>query len=286
MKYLSLFRNHVLVSVIFALIFSSVAFSQNSAVKLVYNFPSDNAVKFRSVSKIIQTMDVMGQVMEVNVAAVVGCSIKSIGMLNKNLNLEVKIDTMYQSVDSPQGSAGGAINDVKGKVFAMTITPEGKEVDLTEAGKITYNIEGSGQSDLSQSFTEFFPDMPSVPVSPGYTWSKTDTVNTKSTTNSMIMTIKSENKFEGFEELNGVKCAKITSVLEGDRVIITQSQGMDLTVKGPFTGTSVLLFSPDKGYFLKQTVSMKQTGTIDITTPESMSFPIVMDITSVNEVIK
>jgi hypothetical protein len=262
------------------------AYSQGGAIKLAYNFPSDNAVKYQSVSKIIQTMDVMGQVMEVNVAAILGCSIKSKGMLDENLNLEVKIDTMYQSVDSPQGSAGGVISEVKGKVFSMTITPQGKEVDLTEAVKVVYSIEGSGQSDLSQSFTDFFPDMPSASVSPGYTWSTTDTLNTKSTNNSMRMVVKSDNKFEGYEELNGVKCAKITSVLTGDRVIVTQSQGMDITVKGPFTGTSILLFSPEKGYFLRQSVNMKQTGTVEITTPENMSFPVVMDIATVNEVIK
>jgi len=269
-----------------ALTLYPLAYSQSGAVKLVYNFPSDKAVKYQTVSKIVQTMDIMGQVMEVNVLSFLGCSINSKGIVNKNLNLEVRIDSMYQSVDSPQGTAGGVLRDAMGKVFIMTITPEGKEIDLSEAAKLTINIEGSGPTDASQSFNDYFPDLPAGSIKPGYTWSQTDTLKTKSASNSMVMAIKSDNKFEGFEDVDGVKCAKISSALSGDRVVVTQSQGMDITVKGPFSGTSILLFSPEKGYFLKQTVTTKQTGTIDITSPENMSFPVVMDMISVNEVVK
>jgi flagellar assembly factor FliW len=286
MRNFSFFRKSILLSLLIALMVCPVSFSQAGAVKMAYNFPSDNPVKYLTVSNIVQTMDVMGQVMEVNVASVLGCSIKSKGLVEKNLNLEVTIDSMYQKVDSPQGSAGGVLRDAMGKVFIMTISPEGKEVDLSEAGKIVINIEGSGPVDASQSFDEFFPDLPSGAVNPGFSWSVTDTLKTKSASNSAVVTIKYENKFEGFEDFNGMRCAKITSVLSGDRLMITQSQGMDITVKGPFTGTSDFFFSVDKGYFLKQTVKTKLTGTIEITSPENMSFPVIMDMTSVNEVLK
>jgi hypothetical protein len=286
MKNFSSFRNSFLVAILLAFIFSPVAFSQSGAVKLEYNFPADKPVKYLSSGKIVQTMDVMGQIMEVNIASAFGCSIKSKGLVERNLNLEVSIDSMYQKVDSPQGSAGGVLRDAIGKVFTMSISPEGKETDLTEAAKVVINIEGSGTTDASQAFNEFFPDLPSGLVSPGYTWSVTDTLKTKSASNSMVMAYKSENKFEGFEDVNGISCAKITSVISGDRVIVTQSQGMDITAKGPITGNSVVYFSPEMGYFIKQTTSLKQTGNIEITSPENMSFPVIMDMTSVNEVLK
>jgi len=286
MKSYSSFKNNIVVSIFVAFMVSHVANAQSGAVKLEYNYPADKPVKYLSTTKIVQTMDVMGQVMEVNVSALLGCSIKSKGILNKSLNLEVTIDSMYQKVDSPQGSAGGVLRDAMGKVFIMSISPEGKETDLSEAGKLLINIEGSGTTDAAQSFSDFFPDMPSGSVSPGYTWTQTDTIKTKSVSNSMVMTIKSDKKFEDFEEINGVNCARISSVISGDRLMITQTQGMDITTKGPFTGTSVVYFSPEKGYFIKQTVNTKQTGTIDITSPENMSFPVVIDMTSVNEVVK
>ncbi len=285
MKSYSSFKNNIVVSIFVAFMVSHVANAQSGAVKLEYNYPADKPVKYLSTTKIVQTMDVMGQVMEVNVSALLGCSIKSKGILNKSLNLEVTIDSMYQKVDSPQGSAGGVLRDAMGKVFIMSISPEGKETDLSEAGKLLINIEGSGTTDAAQSFSDFFPDMPSGSVSPGYTWTQTDTIKTKSVSNSMVMTIKSDNKFEDFEEINGVKCARISSVMSGDRLMITQTQGMDITTKGPFTGTSIVYFSHGNGYFVKQTVNTKQTGTIDITSPENMSFPVVIDMTSVNEVL-
>jgi hypothetical protein len=285
MKNYSSFRNYIVVSIIVAFIIGPGAFSQSGAVKMVYNYPADKPVKYFSTTKIVQTMDVMGQVMEVNVSAVLGCSIKSKGMVDKKLNLEVTIDSMYQKVDSPQGSAGGVMRDAMGKVFIMSITSEGKETDLSEASKVLINIEGSGTTDAAQSFTDFFPDLPSGSVSPGYTWSQTDSIKTKSVSNSMVMVFKTDNKFEDFEDINGVKCARISSVISGDRLMITQSQGMDITTKGPFTGTSVVYFSAEKGYFVKQTVNTKQTGTINITSPENMSFPVVIDMKSVNEVI-
>lgn len=286
MRNFSSFRKSSVLSILIALVFYSFAFSQSGSVKMAYNYPADKPVKYLSTGKIVQTMDVMGQVMEVNVLSAFGCSIKSKGRLEKNQNLEVIIDSMYQKVESPQGSAGGNIIDAKGKVFSITLAPDGKEVDLSEAAKIVVNIEGSGPSDASQQFSEFFPDLPTSLVSPGYTWSVADTLKTKSVSNSVVMAYKSENKFEGFEDINGIKCAKITSVVSGDRVIVTQSQGMDITAKGPFTGTSIMYFSPEKGYFIKQTVNSKQTGNIEITSPENMSFPVVMDMTSVNEVVK
>lgn len=286
MKNFSSCRNSVLVAILMAFMVSQVAFSQSEAVKLAYNYPSDKPVKYLLTGKIIQTMDIMGQVMEVNIASAFGCSIKSKGLIDKNLNLEVSIDSMYQKVESPQGSVGGVVKDAMGKVFTMSITPEGKETDLTEAEKVVINIEGSGATDAAQSFNEFFPDLPAGLVSPGFTWTVADTMKTKSASNSMVMAYKSENKFDGYEDINGIKCAKISSVVSGDRVIVTQSQGMDITVKGPFTGTSIVHFSPEKGYFIKQTANSKQTGTVEITSPENMSFPVVMEMSSVNEVVK
>lgn len=286
MRNFSSFRKSIVLSILIALVIYSVAFSQSGDVKMAYNYPADKPVKYLSTTKIVQTMDVMGQVMEVNVSAALGCSIKSQGILNKNLNLEVIIDSMYQKVDSPQGSAGGVLGDAIGKTFQMSISPEGKETDLSEADTVLINIDGSGSTNAAQSFIDFFPDLPSGSVSPGYTWSQTDTIKTKSPNNSMFMAFRSDNKFEDYEEINGVKCARISSVISGDRLMITQTQGMDITTKGPFTGTSIVYFSSAKGYFVKQTVNTKQTGTIDITSPENMSFPVVIDMTSVNEVVK
>jgi hypothetical protein len=46
-----------------------------------------------------------------------------------------------------------------------------------------------------------------------------------------------------------------------------------------------MFFAVNEGYFIKQTVVSKMTGNIEIP-DQNMSFPVVMTITSTNEIVK
>jgi hypothetical protein len=254
-------------------------------IKVVYSYPEGRTFKYISNSKIVQDMDVNGQSMLVNVAMYMGCEVKATGKIGENLKLEIKIDSMTQDIESPQGTAGGPINEVKGKVFSMVISPAGKTVDLTEAAKVVYTMEGSGESNLTQAFLNYFPALPANDVKPGDTWITNDTINSKSPTNSMYMPVESNFKFEGVENIDGVDCAKITATLTGTRKMTTQSQGMEIHTSGPFTGTLILFVAIKEGYLIKETVTSKMTGTIEIP-DQNMSFPVVMNIKSENGLVK
>jgi hypothetical protein len=254
-------------------------------VKLEYNYPEGKSYKYLSGTKIVQKMDVNGESMLVNVLISLGCEVKSTGKIGENLKLEIRIDTMAQSVESPQGTGGGAINDVKGKVFNLIISPAGKTIDFTEATKIVYSLEGSGENNLGDSFRNYFPSLATNPLKPGDTWITNDTIDTKSPTNSVWMPVESNYKFEGIKNIDGIDCAKISSTLSGTRKMTTQSQGMEIRTSGPFTGTRVLLFAVKEGYMIKDSVASKMTGTIEIA-DQNMNFPVVMDITSVNQIVK
>jgi hypothetical protein len=258
---------------------------QKGGVKLEYNYPAGRYVKYLSDTKVVQDMEVNGQSMQVNVSMTFGCEVKSAGKQGENLNLEIKIDTMAQNVESPQGSAGGSVTDVKGKVFNMIISPSGKIVDLSGASKVVFTVEGSGESNLTQSFLNYFPALPKNPLKAGDTWTSIDTIDSKTQTNTIWMPIESNFKFEGIEKINGVDCAKISSTISGTRKMITQSQGMEIHTNGPFTGTQTLYFAVNEGYFVKQSVVSKMTGNIDMP-DQNMSFPDVMTITSTNEIVK
>jgi hypothetical protein len=249
---------------------------------LSYKFTEGKTIKYVNTSKVLQTMDINGQSMDVNVNGIVACTVKSKGNKDGNIVLEVRIDSIAQFVDSPNGSAGGPVADVKGKIFDMVLSPSGKELDLSGAKQIVINVDGAGQTDASQSFSDFFPDVPTGTIAPGFTWTTNDTIKSKSTSNSMVLSVNANHKFEGFETVNGINCAKISSVIEGTRVQNTETQGMTLVITGPYTGTTTVYFAVDEGYLLKQTVTTKLNGNIDITS-QGMSFPIVMDVTSVNE---
>ena len=253
---------------------------------LVYDYPADKLVKYVTTSKVVQNIDVNGQSMQNNVNSIMGCTIKSLGMQEKNLKLEITIDTVGQLVESAMGSAGGGIADVEGKKFNMIITPKGKEVDFSGANAISVAVPGSGSSTLGQSFAEFFPDLPEGKVKPGFTWTTNDSSTSRTSTMTTWVLLKSDYQYEGTEKAGKIKYDKITASLSGARKLKTQSQGMDILVYGPFKGTITILFDQKSGYFVKQSATSSLSGTVEITSPESMSFPVIMDISSVTEVKK
>ena len=93
------------------------------------------------------------------------------------------------------------------------------------------------------------------------------------------------NKLEGVENMDGIECAKISSQHSGMWTMAVQSQGMDIIIKGPFTGTSECLFAVKEGYFVKNTSSTKMAGELELSS-QGMSMPIVIEMKSVNEVKK
>jgi hypothetical protein len=278
----------LILSVLFSVGYSQRKTDQSvikGGTKLQYNYPIGKTFKYLTDSKVVEDMDVDGQSMQVNVATTLACEVKALAKQAENLKLEIKIDSLKQSVESPQGNAGGSVNDLKGKVFNMVISPAGKAVDLTEAAAIVFTIEGGGAENLSQSFLTYFPVLPKGEVNPGDTWTTNDTIDTKSAGNSTWMPVHAEYKYEVVENIDGIDCAKITASLSGTRKMSTQSQGMDIKTSGPFTGTQTLFFAIKDGYLVKESATSKLTGKIEIP-DQNMTFPVVMTITSTQQIVK
>jgi hypothetical protein len=274
-------------TMIIAMSMNCVAYSQDNpaSVKLFYNYPTDHTVKYLSNSKIVEDMDINGQSMKVNVTNVLGCTIKAAGMQENNTRLEISIDTLNQTIDVMGGITGGPVKEAIGKTFSMIISPEGKEMDLSGAEHVVFIGSNGDSANVAQFFDDFFPDIPAGPISPGFTWSSSD--SSISTTSSMTRKehVKSESKFEGFEKVGEINCAKITFVISGTQEMKVQSQGTDIKTYGPFTGIGELYFAPAEGYFIKQVVSTRLQGTMEVVS-EGATFPLVMDMNSVNEIQK
>jgi hypothetical protein len=275
---------------VFAAVLSGICpyvMSQNSAgpVKLVYNYPADKAVSYLVKTTMAQIMDIQGQTMQTDVVSAFGFTIKATGRQDANLKLAITVDTLGQTTSSPMGNSGGAMAGIMGKTCNIIISPEGKAIDISEAAGLVYTIEGSGESNLSQSVSDLFPLLPSKPVSMGDAWNLTDSVTTQSSVMTMKVIDNSINKLEGFEKVDGIECARISSQHSGMWTMALQSQGMDIFIKGPYTGTSECLFAVKEGYFIKNTASTKMTGELEITS-QGMSMPIVIEMKSVSEVKK
>jgi hypothetical protein len=265
------------------ILLSGVAMNGYSqSVKLEYKYPADKNIKYVTKTKIVEDMDVNGQSMMVNVARYLGCEIKGAGKIGQNVKVEIKIDSLFQNVESPQGNTGGNISEVKGKTFNMVISPSGKLVDNSDGNKIVYTVEGGTETSIGQEFLSYFPALPVNSVKPGDTWTTNDTIDTKTPANKLWMPLESNYKYEGIEKVDGVDCAKITATLTGTRKMVTQSQGMEIHTSGPFTGTETFLFAVKDGYFKKLTITTRMDGKIEMP-DQGMSFPVVMNIDATSE---
>jgi hypothetical protein len=252
----------------------------SDAVKLAYNLPAGKALAYASRTNITQTMDMNGSTMDVNVAVNLVCSFTATGKDGNNLKLEVKIDTLSQTVDSPMSQSGGPISEVQGKTFNMVLAPNGKEIDVKDAEKITYSAEGQ-ETNVSQSFIEYFANLPEKEIKPGDMWTTNDTVNSKGTTMSVIQIVKADQKYEGIVEIDGLKCAKITASVSGIREQKGENQGMDIFIKGTFTGTSEIYFAVKEGFMVKEVSNSKMVGNVEISGAQNMTMPLTADTKSV-----
>ncbi len=255
-------------------------------VKLTYNYPADKAISYLNKSTLAQIMDFQGQTMQVDVTSAFGCSVKTAGKQEKNIKIEIRVDTLGQTTNSPMGGSGGAIQDVVGKTCNVIISPEGKAVDMSETAKVIYTVEGAGESNLNQALSDFFPVLPSRPIKAGDSWESADSTIVTSPSMKMKTLDNTVNKLEAIETIGGIQCARISTTHSGTMVMTVNNQGMDIFIKGPFTGNSEFLFAVNEGYFIKLTSAIKMTGNMEITSPEAMSFPITLDMKSVNEIKK
>lgn len=265
--------------------FSLIAQTASKQFTLKYKFPEDRSVTYKQTSKIVQTMDIEGQQMQNNINSLFGCSVKSAGGSGPDLALEIKIDTLAQSVESPMGGSGGGVTGISGKIFKMVITPQGKETDISGAASVVYEVPSSGSTNLSTNMIDFFPDLPAGPVSQGYKWNTTDSLNTGEGATAMRLLTNSENIIEGNEKVNGYDCVKITSNISGTQTIKTVNQDMNIKISGPYTGTYTLYFSPEEGYFIKSVAETKLKGTLFITEMD-MTMPVQMDSSTVTDLIE
>ena len=116
------------------------------SIKLEYNYPADKTFKYVSDTKIVQDMDVNGQSMLVNVSMYMGCEVKAAGKIGENLKLEIKIDSMAQNVESPQGMEIHTSGPYTGTQVLYFAVKEGYLIKEAVNTKMTWNIEISDQN--------------------------------------------------------------------------------------------------------------------------------------------
>lgn len=249
-----------------------------TALALQYWMPENQVLKYQTSAKQTQIIEVMGQSVEVETEKTIEFSVKSKGLKENNLQLEVTIDSMSIKITSPQGDLSPDMSTVIGKSFDMTLSILGKEMDLSGADSIKHDLGPGGKQSISADFQAIFPNLAGRPVKIGDTWTTKDTITEKSDNGEVRINLESVNTLEGFETVNGLECVKITAEVTGTLDGEGYEQGMDLTFKGEIKGTDTWYFAYMKGIFVKMITDVSTEGTITTSGAQSMTIPMTQEM--------
>ncbi len=248
-----------------------------TALTLQYRMPVDQILKYNFSEEMNQNIEVQGQSIDVEVNSKTAFSVKSKGQKGGNHQLGITIDSMSINIISLEGDLSPDMSPVIGKSFDMTLSPLGKELELSGAESIQYELPSEGKTSISSDFQAIFPNLAGRSVKIGDTWTSTDTVTEKSESSEVQFNLKSVHTLEGFETVDGMECVKITAEVTGTLTGTGEQQGMELAFEGEIKGTDTWYFAYKKGIFVKMISTAVSEGIIEVVGVQDMSIPMIQE---------
>jgi hypothetical protein len=231
---------------------------------LEYKMPAGRTLTYQGKSEETQVMEVMGQSMDTHSTNSSTVTFKSKGPKDKNLLLGVTIDEMAASITSSAADDRSPdLSSLKGKTFDMVLSALGSEIDVSAAEAIKYDMAGATRN-ISSGFKMFFPDLPDKPVKVGDTWPSNAGVDEDMGEIKMRLDFKNVNTLEGFETVDGLECARVSTAVTGTLTGSGNQQGMDMTFAGTTKGKETWYFAIKEGLFIKSTSETTTEMSIDV----------------------
>lgn len=253
---------------------------------LEYRMAENQELKYESTAEQTQNIEVMGQSIDTETSSKTVFSVKSKGLKENNHQLGITIDSMSLNIVSMQGEINPDMSSVMGKSFEMTLSSLGKELALSGAESIKYDLGQGGERSIESDFQATFPDLAGKPVKIGDTWTSKDTITEKGGNVEIRINLESLNTLEGFETIDGLECvrvkAKVTGTVEGKG----EEGGMDLVFEGELEGTETWYFAYKEGIFVKTTASIFVDATITASGPQDMTIPMKQEMKMEAKLIK
>ncbi len=248
--------------------------SPQGAVTLTYQFPESRTLSYRTSGTQIQNMEVMGQAMTTESVSSTDFTVKGKGLKDGNIVLGVTIDAAKSDVSSPQGNFSPDLSVIVGKSFDMIVSKLGKEIDVSAAEAIKYDMPTGGQRDLSSGFQAFFSDVPDKPVKIGDTWPSEDTIIQKEGTGETRIHFTNVNTFDGIETVDGYECARIKVAVKGAVTGSLEQQGVGISIDIKMDGTDVWYFAIKEGIYVKSDMKASMAGVVAVGEPANMTIPV------------
>lgn len=256
----------------------------SAMANLEYRLTAPSGYKYSHTSTSDQYMDVQGQSVAVSAKTLLGFSTLNAKTGNNQIEFEVVIDTAGMSVASSMENSIQDLN-LKGKSFVLTLDKRGKPISYGDAVNIQFSTASAGASDLASMFGGLMPIFSRTEAKPGDTWSSSDTLAIKTKAGETVTISKGEHILTGYVTMNGRRCAQINSTIAGNRDAKMNSQGMDLIMAFPFTGTETVWFDTEEGVVVKYESSAKGDGVVEIV-GMGMTIPVSMTVKTLLEMIR
>lgn len=253
---------------------------------LQYRMAEDQVLKYQTSGEQTQNMEIMGQAISTQSSSESGFSIKSKGIQEGNLLLGVTIDSMSMNISTPQGEMSPDMSTVMGKSFEMTLSPLGKELDVSGAESIRYDLGAAGTRSIGTNFQAAFPDLAGKPVKIGDTWTSTDTIIEKTGELEVRINFESVNTLEGFETVDGLECVKVTADITGTLQGKGEQMGMQLDIQGEVQGTGTWYFAYKEGFFVKDSVTFSSDSTITTSGAQALTIPVNQETRMETKLVK
>jgi len=253
---------------------------------LQYRMAEDQVLKYQLRIEQTQDIEVMGQQMKTENKIKIAFTAKSKGLKENNQQLGITIDSMSININGPQGELSPDMSTVEGKSFDTTISRLGKELDLSGAESIQYDLGQAGKRDIASHFQSIFPDLADRPVKIGDSWTSKDDIKEKIGAGEIKISLESFNTLSGFETVDGLECAKITAKVTGTLEGGGEQMGAELAFKGDIEGTETWHFAYKEGFFVKQIADISTKGTVGVRGPQEMSIPMVQNMRIETKLIK
>jgi len=257
-----------------------------ASVTLAYQFPEGRALTYRTSSTQVQNMEVMGQSMTTESVSTSDFTVKGKGLKDGNLVLGVTIDAMKADVSSPQGNLTPDMSVVVGKAFDMVLSKLGKEIDVTGAEAIKYDMPTGGSRDLSSGFQSFFSDVPDKPVKIGDVWPSEDTIVQKEGMGETRIHFTNQNTFDGIETVDGYECARIKAAVKGTITGNLDQQGASISIDIKTEGTDTWYFAIKEGIYVKSDMKASLAGVVAVGEPANMTIPVTGEMKQSASLVK
>jgi len=232
----------------------------SSGLLLSYRFEGDGARHYRRTVATEQTMRTLGRERGVSASRTVDFRIVSGGSADGTLSLDVTVEGLVYALDTPRGKIEREAPEAHDRRFVMTLSPLGTAIDLGDAESIEYSMPPVGMQKLADEFRDLLPELPDRPLRVGDTWTATRSVDDPRFRGTMEVSTHLVNKLEGYETIDGVPCAKITTQITGRMTGLTEGPVGSDSSSGAVSGSATWYFDYRGGVLVRYNASLRQQG--------------------------